>query len=525
MKSATKFSQYYDTSNPGLRAYFKLIEHGQPDIYRTTFAKGQDPQQVLAQWMGHLRPIKREWPTLYQFEVDLSKKVGPMSVMKPLAQRLTDIDSYYEGISLPSKPLRSDAVDAVIKEWRSIAGLRVRSQASTVQRMKLSTNSGSPYFTKRSAVINKTVPCAAWMDEYYCKQNLQGSTWGACATLGWRGQEGGPTADDVKQRVIWMFPLAVNIRELQMYQPLIEAAQRFNLVPAWVSMDAVDATITKMFDSKPKRDLVVCTDFTAFDQHINPKLQIVAESVLDALTTGPEAGAWLREVFPIKYNIPLAYDYGKIRFGPHGMASGSGGTNADETIMHRALQHEAAMMNGSELNPHSQCLGDDGLLTYPGITVEDVVEVYESHGLDMNTIKQYASTNDCEYLRRWHHVDYRMDGIMVGVYATSRALGRLLYTERYYSPEMWGPKAVALRQLSILENVKYHPMREEFTEFCMKRDKFRLGLDIPHFLDDIEQIAQEVTDYMPDFLGYVRSNMESVGISSWWIVNYLKSKA
>lgn len=245
------------------------------------------------------------------------------------------------------------------------------------------------------------------------------------------------------------------------------------------------------------------------------------------LTPGYDTTQWLVKVFPIKYMIPLAYDWNKVRFGKHGMGSGSGGTNCDETLAHRALQYEAAQLAGARLNPNSQCLGDDGVLTYPGITVEDVVKAYSSHGLEMNKDKQYAATQDCTYLRRWHHKNYRVGGICVGVYSTCRALGRLRYLERFQDPRFWDEKAVALRQLSILENVKYHPLKEQFVQFCMKRDKYRLGLDIPHFLDNIESIAQEKIDDMPDFLGYTRTLQSegdpTGGISKWWIVNYLKS--
>jgi hypothetical protein len=59
----------------------------------------------------------------------------------------------------------------------------------------------------------------------------------------------------------------------------------------------------------------------------------------------------------------------------------------------------------------------------------------------------------------------------------------------------------------------------------MKGDKFRLGLDIPGFLDDIDKLAQEATDLMPDFLGYTKSLQQGAdsGLSTWWVVNYLKS--
>nr|UAW00913.1 MAG: RNA-dependent RNA polymerase [Porcine picobirnavirus] len=524
-KSSMQFKDYFELPNPSLRNYFLRVRDGQSDVYRTTFYKGKDVSEILNGWMPTLDRLV-EWPTLLEFENDLAKKVGPMSVMKPLAQRMDDIRSYYDSILLESKPIPKYAVDAVIKEFRDVSGLRLRNQSNTVDIMKKSTNSGAPYFRKRRDVLSQTVGCSVSDSGEFWYPN--GDHYFPCAVLGWRGQEGGPSVDDVKQRVVWMFPFAVNIAELQVYQPLIEASQRFNLVPAWVSMEAVDQRITAMFDTKAPEDLVVCTDFSKFDQHFNADMQTCAKTILESLLTrGDMSHQWLQDIFPIKYNIPLAIQMDDVIVGAHGMGSGSGGTNADETLTHRALQYQAAMDCGKELNPNSQCLGDDGILTYPGITVEDVTRIYSSHGQDMNLDKQYSSTEDCTYLRRWHHKDYRIDGVCVGVYSTCRALGRLAMQERYYDPDMWSNKMVALRQLSIIENCKYHPLREQFADYCMKGDKYRLGIDIPGFLDDIERIAKEATDYMPDFLGYTKSMQKGAetGISEWWIVKYLKSKA
>jgi hypothetical protein len=530
--ATNSFDKYFELPNPGLRAYFSHVVSGNDEEYRTTFFKGKSLEEILTGWEPTLNRIRDEWPTLLEFEDDLRKKVGPMSIMKPLEERMGDIDSYYDSILLESKPISDAAVEATINWLKPLRGLRIRDQRRTVDVMKKSTNSGSPYFTKRRTVISKTMPCYVKPDGNEVLMNMNHQEWYGCATLGWRGQEGGPEFDDVKQRVVWMFPFAVNIQELQLYQPLIEACQHFNLVPAWVGMDAVDQEITRLFDTKGKDDLIICTDFSKFDQHFNKDMQDCARKVLSSILTHSEVSDhWLNNVFPIKYMIPLAYNWGDIRRGEHGMGSGSGGTNADETITHKALQFEAALAAGKTLNPHSMDLGDDGLLSYPGIKVEDVVRVYSSHGQEMNLDKQYASKHDCVYLRRWHHNDYRINNVCVGVYSTYRALGRLAEQERFYDPETWGPKMVALRQLSILENVKFHPLREEFVEYCMKGDKYRLGIDIPGFLDNIEQLAKEATDYMPDFLGYTKSlqsegrDKTSTGISNWWIVQYLKSKA
>jgi len=532
-KQSEKFSKYFNLPNPGLRAYFELVRNGQPDEYRTVFYRDKSVEDVLSGWDRILKPISKEWPSLYEFENDLRSKVGPMSVMRPLSERLPDIDSYYDSILLESEPIHEDALVAVRNEFGE-GMVRLRPVQDTVNLMKKSTNSGSPYFTKRRDVTDKTLPfeitpyaydersnCIGWNIEY------PRGFYDATAVLGWRGQEGGPNKEDVKQRVVWMFPYAVNIAELQLYQPLIEYCQRENLVPAWVSMDAVDERITKLFDTKGSNDVIVCTDFSKFDQHFNPSLQAAASYLINWIcgaNRDQKIKYWLSDVFPIKYAIPLAYDWNKVRTGIHGMASGSGGTNADETLVHRALQWEAARRNGKVLNLNSMCLGDDGILTYPGITVKDVMQTYTAHGLEMNQEKQYVSKQDCIYLRRWHHKDYRPNGRCAGVYSTFRALGRLCEQERWYKG--WSNKMVALRQLSIIQNCEYHPLRERFADYCIKGDKYRLGLDIPGFLDDIDKVASEAVEQMPDFLGYTKSMNKdaNTSLADWWIVKYLKSK-
>jgi len=522
------FGEYFSLPNPGLESYFGRVREGQSEEFRTTFYKGKSLKKVLEGWEPTVNTLENEWPELLAYENDLAKKVGPLSIQKPLSQRMDDIDSYYDLILLKSEPISKSAVAAVVREWGKIRGLQLRSVEHTVDRMKKSTNSGNPFFTKRRAVVGKTLPAKVQLLEQEIEQQLRDSDWLSTAVLGWRGQEGGPTDEDVKQRVVWMFPFAINIQELRMYQPGIEAAQRFNLVPAWVGLEAVDERVTKLFDTKGAKDLIMCTDFSKFDQHFNAVCQEAGLAIISALlnNTAPSR-EWLANIYPIKYVIPLSYDYGKIRRGKHGMASGSGGTNFDETIVHRALQFEAAQSQHSELNLNSQCLGDDGILSYPGLTAEDVMRSYTRHGLEMNESKQYVSTHDCIYLRRWHHQEYRMDGVCVGVYSTYRALGRLCEQERWYDPEVWGPEMVALRQLSIIENCKYHPLREKFVDYCMAGDKYRLGLDIPGFFDNLTKFAKGSIDLMPDFLGYTKSlgdDKDAYGIAKWWVVQYLKSK-
>lgn len=539
------WNEYFDLPNPDLQAHFLRTESGQPEIYCTPFYgmsklntnadRINGLKEILDGWQNVMESsdVPEKWPSLMEFENGLREKAGPLSVMKPLSERLEDIDAYYDSILLESKPVDENAIAAVVNEFRNVRGIRIRGPKLTVDKMKKSTSSGSPYYRKRRDVVDLTLPVELGVSLSsgieIPNETLPTGRWRSCAILGWRGQEGGFEPDDVKQRVIWMFSFGVNIRELQFYQPFIEICQRNELVPAWVSMDAVDERITRMFDTKGKTDLVVCTDFSKFDQHFNSAMQECARQVLMNLSNlgDPATKDWFTGVYEQKYYMPLAWDESRIRTGRHGMASGSGGTNCDETVAHRALQYECAQHHKAVLNPYSQCLGDDGVLTFPGIDADKVMLTYTQHGLEMNPDKQDVSTQNCTYLRRWHHVNYRENGVCVGVYSTYRALNRLAMQERFYDARKWSKEMVTLRYLSIIENVKWHPLRERFADYCIKGDKYRLGIDIPGFLENIDRFAQKATDEMPDFLGYTKSLEKGAGtgLSSWWIVNYLKSLA
>lgn len=391
---------------------------------------------------------------------------------------------------------------------------------NTVADMKLSTNSGSREFKKRSSIVDQT------LNELYPAVDSSFSNY--AAILGWRGQQGGDSDEDVKQRVVWMMPFVLNIAELRFYKPLIKAWQTDHTFPALISLRAVEVEMTKLFDSKSEDDLVIATDFSKFDQHINEHLQSVALELI-LYQFNRQDHDFIKKVFPHKYNIPIVCTKDVTVTGAHGMGSGSGGTNADENLQHRTLQHTAAFENGKTLNPHSMCLGDDGVLSYPGISVEQVTSAYTARGQEMNPEKQYADARSTTYLQRYYHTNYRdSEGIMLGVYSTFRALGRLLGQERFYDADKWNDKMVTLRAWSIIENCKNNPLFEEFVEFVLNGDRLRLGLDIPGFIDDIGKHVDEARELIPDLLGYTQGmeyEGKEIGIRDWAIYKYLHSKA
>lgn len=525
-KVKPSIGKYFKLPNPGLWAFFKHNVSGQPDDYRPPFWNKMDRSSVLQLWETECDRLgfSEKFPDLWNFELDMKGHVGPMSIQKPLSEREKDIENYYTMIENDGVPISQEAINATKKFFSSIKGLRPRSRDRVVLNMKLNTNSGSWAFTKRRKVVRDTLDAHLEIRDGHLWAVLSnGEQYQICATLGWRGQEGGIEPDDVKQRVVMMASFLLNLHEGQFYQPFIEACQKSKLIPGWVSMDLVDQEITALFDTKGNSDVVICTDFSKFDQHWNQHLKSATYEVFDYLFDG----AYPKDFYYARFNTPVVCSEGLSYEGTTGMQSGLNGTNPDENVGHKTLQFEAAINNKATLNPHSMAYGDDGILTYPGISVEQVIQAYTSHGLEMNASKQYVSTHDCVFLRRWHGKDYRVNGTMVGVYSTFRALGRLLAQERYYDPDVWNERMVVLRALSIIENCKWHPFFHEFIDFVIKGDKLKLGLAVPGFFDELPKLAQEAIEAFPDLLGYTKTMQErdpARGIMQWEVVKYLMTK-
>lgn len=509
MEMQPNLGDFFNLPNPGLRAFFNHVKVGNSEDYRTPFWQGESRETVLSRWHEIFASLKVDMRMkgLESFELEQSLKVGPLSIMKPLAERLESIRSYFTDVNLKSVPIMPEAVAKLKEVLSPTRGLRPRTRENTISSMRLNTNSGTPYFTKRRLVVEKSA-----------------TNYSEAAVLGWRGQEGGPNKDDVKQRVVWMYPFELNVRELQVYQPAIVSWQKNDINSAYKSMRSVEEKITKCFDTKGD-NYVVGTDFTKFDQHFNRDLQNVSHELMQFMGAPQE---WLDGTFWKKYQIPLICSESLMFVGSHGMGSGSGGTNFDESLAHQAMQIESAIKVGSTLNPYSNAYGDDGYLSFEGIDVDKVIEAYSSHGQVMNAEKQSADKHSVVYLRRYFHDSYRDKvGCMLGVYSTFRALGRLLGQERYYDPEIWGPEMVTLRALSILENCSNSPIFHQFIEFVLTGDKFKLGLKLSGFYERLASTTRRAMDLLPDFLGYTKMLQGGVthgGINDWKVVQYLRAK-
>lgn len=157
-KKQLELRHFFKLPNRGLRAYLGRVKRGNAEDYRTPFYNGAPRHVILDNWMRILDNLQCEqhYPGLFEYEMEMKEKVGPLSFMKPLEDRLPDIENYYLDIENPGKPLSEDSIQACIDWLKPIRGIRKRSIDATIDNMRLNTNSGNPYFTRRSKVVTLT---------------------------------------------------------------------------------------------------------------------------------------------------------------------------------------------------------------------------------------------------------------------------------------------------------------------------------------------------------------------------------
>lgn len=474
--------QYAKMPNPGLINFLRTNRDGNIVDIRTPLFNKRPRSEVLSELLKLIEDNKHTLTLeLYEYEKLQASNVGRYSAMFPFNMRRSDVNNYFVGSRFYNiDPIIATSLNEFQRRNSQFKGsIRNSSVVKAMNSIPHNTNSGLPDFTKRSRVLFDSLNRVD--DMLYKGYDLKKVINRYSCILGWRGQP----VD--KQRVVWMYPLDLNIIESMYYKPLISQIQKTMTKPEFISSYEVEKRITSLFDTRENiHQIVIATDFDKFDANFNSLLQELSFK-MKMYRSAPELINFTEDVHYTKYNIPLICTENIMFEGHHGMASGSSGTNIDETESHSVMQVCAAVNSMSKLNPYSTTLGDDGVLTFEGISTEGVVSTYSNiFGQTVNEDKQYVSDVATRYLQRLYHVGYRDDeGTIYGVYPIVRALGRLLGQERFIDPSEWGPDMVALRSMSIIENCNRHPLFDKFVNFVITNDKYQLGIKIPGFLEKL----------------------------------------
>jgi hypothetical protein len=431
-----------------LSLHLDRIVSGNDDIYMTPLGKNVDPQVILSKVDSLISDNEHLLSkNLLDLESSNRSKFGPRSIAKPWTERYNDVKSYFEKANFKST--------VAVPLSNSRGSLRPISIVNASKFLKPNTNSGLPDYVKKKTVIQKTVDNyeSILNEEYPC-------------VLFTRTQESGKT------RTVWGFSIADTLFEMTLYIPLLNLQKLKPWRTALLGPDHVDDSLSKFMSELIVDDnlTLVSIDFSTFDATINSSLQ---ESAFNYIKNQfqPSSDVMIDRVAH-RFNTVGILTPSGVMSGQHGVPSGSTFTNEVDSI----VQFNISSQSGCSIN-RFEIQGDDGVYLMKSTDVDKLFDSFQSSGLIVNIDKSYTSREFCVYLQRLYDVYYYKDGFIGGIYPIYRAINRLVYQERYSNFEdfdLTGIDYYSIRAITILENVKYHPLFKELVKLVYELDKYKL---------------------------------------------------
>jgi hypothetical protein len=424
------------------------IVTGTTSVFSTPYVEDEGGHQNVVSLVDKIFENKQGVinSVLKDIELKQRDKIGPRSIAVPWKDRRDSVYDYF-GESTPV------VLDIIMPQSASMGSLQPISKMSSIELLKNSTNSGLPYFTRKSNVKDKLLE--EW-DDLMDRNDP--------CVLFTRTQEG------KKTRGVWGYPAINSANEMRFYSPLLAYQRKQSWRSVLNSPDDVAVNITNILvKSKISNKTMVSVDFTAYDASVRTHLQYYSFEYIKKLFMKN----YYSDIDNIKYtfgNISLVTPDGIIS-GQHGVPSGSTFTNEIDSI----AQYLVAMNSGFVKDSNIQVQGDDGVYSINDDDVDSFIKYFNSCGLQLNDTKSVISKDYCVYLQNLYHVDYiNNESIIPGIYPIYRALNRILYQERYVnfkSVGLSGADYYTIRTISILENCKNHPLFEDFVKVIVDLDK------------------------------------------------------
>jgi len=442
-------SDYEDSFTP--TGYKKLsislgrIEKGSDQILVTPQAKRTSPDDILQAWDKVFQDnIHLMNDDLIDLEMSNRKKFGPQSIAKPWVDIRQGV---VDGFNIP--PTDCKHLSAIPPSSMDFGKLRPISLENSAKLTKRNTQAGAPTLEKKGKVLDYTLAK---------HQELYDAFLPMVPAI--RTQEQGKT------RLVNIVDYATIMQENRFFVPLFNLLKEKFCFSAFKGPDAVNTAVTTLIRQAVETgQLCISGDIEAFDTSVGIDLQSSAFSEVKDYFQ-PNYVSEISEIATRFNELPLITPEG-VFAGPHGIPSGSNFTGLIGSIVNRQVsQHPPEL---------SQFMGDDFILV--ANTAEEVFKKYEGCGLTLNRGKTFVKPYSFVYLQRLHHADYEVDGEYKGIYPTYRALGRQVYMPKFSDfndYDLTGRDYFAIRNLSIMENCKYHPLFEEFVKFWMRFEKYKI---------------------------------------------------
>lgn len=501
----------------GLSLYLTNLSRGRRMTPHSWLYETEDSEEVLNRWIKIMTDANNKTSfgeDFNRFDLKQVEKFGPQGGIPPIESK-----ECWEVVEPLYTSSEYDDPDR-LKEWfpkadefgkKLFGSQALRHRPLTpeavvkdmARRDTLTTNSGFPRFTKRfktqqDEIKDARSPAALLYPAIILFRYYYG-----------------------KLRPVWMFPMATNLNEagfalpIQSWIPKSPLRWVSDYCTPWLGFEFVKRVLTKQW---PDNAVIVGGDTTKMDAHMRPaQMQLVYEIVKWLFQK--RYWAALHESILHVTNIDLLYGFDpatqKVTAieGVHGLASGSSWTQLSETVLQLFMAYVAGT--------HGQGIGDD-FYWLPGMSADDLVAHLERFGLPANPAKQSVDSESLTFLQRYFHQGFfsrESDTVLGAYYPTIRALGSMLWPEKFHDPKEWSSDMFCIRNYSILENCVDDPCFEEFVRFVTQghKDMIPFAKKTATQLNLIQKIARRVSGLFPNYnqekLSRPLSEYESISLA------------
>lgn len=456
----------------GLSLYLTNLSRGRDMTPRSWLYEKYDPSVILATWINLMQEANGKHPLgeeFSSFDLKQVEKFGPQGGIPPIDSKecwnviepLYTSSEYDDPLALKEWfPKAREFAERLFDEdllrgsplsyERVVGHMRMRDT--------LSTNSGFPRFTKRK----KTFPM-----EIDDARSLAAFQYPAVVLL--RYYYG-------KLRPVWMFPMSMNLIEasfqveIQDVIKLSDMAKPYcarEYVSPWAGFEWVKYYMTIQWK---RNTTAIGGDTTKMDAHMRPAQMRLFFEIVKWYFQKRYWELLERSIMHVT-DIDLLWSKEgndiKIIQGVHGLASGSCWTQLSETVLQMFMAYVLGV-------PGGQGIGDD-FFWVKDMTAEDLVDHLGKFGLPANPAKQSVGKESLTFLQRYYHQGFfsreNPRTVMGAYYPTIRALGSMVYPEKFHSPEFWDSNMFCLRNYMIMENCVDDPCFDVFVKYVVKGQK------------------------------------------------------
>jgi hypothetical protein len=434
-----------------LSLHLDRIVQGDDTVYLSALGKSKPPLVILNEWDKVYKLNERSLSkNLNDLELANRSKFSPRSISKPWSERVADVKNYFNIDFVNHK------FENLSKfKFKSNSGLRPISLNNAISLIKTNTNSGLPYYTRKKNVVSKLE-----------------NNFSELISIGYPCILFTRTQENNKTRTVWGYPVAGTVNELMYYTPLLLHQKQLHWRSSLIGPDEVDKSISNMFSvASVNNDLnLISVDFSNYDSTVSYTLQKLAFDYIKSLYQVKYHDD-IDNIFKQFNTIGLLTPDGIMK-GRHGVPSGATFTNEVDSIA-QFICSVSSNVNVTDFNIQ----GDDGVYLLNRSDNDEFIKGFKENGLLLNIEKSHISNDYCIYLQRLYDKFYFKNGFVGGIYPIYRALNRILYQERYSDFEDFNLNGIdyySIRTITILENVKYHPLFKTFVKFIYDLDKYKL---------------------------------------------------